>query len=236
MNLTEAMPQRRSTDGVSFNYEEIDRNFSQRLKGLDPEHVAIEMLPFLLPRAEAAREHLAISYRDFLVGASALAIDDRDGRIVIITGGNNSPYKGAPRNCAEMTINEKAKKENLTRILSMIVVGESLFDDTSLRKDCTLHMCVQCRGMAKMSPLFTDRTHVVTYNPSTEIAQYHDFESMLQKHEVDPPVPDKQQKISQQLAARLVEMFGPQILIDSNTDLRVEQKNNQLYIANAALP
>lgn len=129
--------------------------------------------PQLINAARAAADH-AVSYRNFRVGACAAVLLPELDEVVFLEGANNSPYRGAPKDCAEMGIvrraGQLAEQRRLTtngvRILGMYVAGPSdpnLIIQVNGVATPTLHSCFDCQDLLRDHPAVTDATQIVTF-------------------------------------------------------------------------
>ena len=93
--------------------------------------------------------------------------------VVFLNGANNSPYRGAPKDCAEMGITRKtdelaARRQvaiGSVRILDMYVAGPSdpdLILQVNGVATPTLHSCFDCQDLLRDHPAVTDATQIVT--------------------------------------------------------------------------
>ena len=134
------------------------------IPNFDPEWAAYQQIPRFLDLAQEAADERAVSHRGFKVGASVCAISFKLQRIGYLFGANLTPYKGAPKRCAEMEVLAKAKDRGFDKIISLAVFGPSKFEGVQRFPSPTLHPCDQCRDILDASSLVTDDTLVVTTN------------------------------------------------------------------------
>lgn len=130
----------------------------------DPEWVAYQQIPRFLDLAQRAADERAVSHRGFKVGASACAISFDLQKLGYLFGANLTPYKGAPKRCAEMEVVTKALDRGFDKIIALAVFGPSKFEDVQRFPSPTLHPCDQCRDLLEASSLVTDDTLVATTN------------------------------------------------------------------------
>lgn len=135
----------------------------------DPEFSAYQQIPRFIDLARQAAIECGVSYRDFKVGASAYALSAQDQRAGYLFGANLTPYKGAPKRCAELEVITKAKERGFDRIIALAVFGPSDFGDVNAVQSPTLHPCHQCRNMFETEPMVQDDTLVITGNEKGDI-------------------------------------------------------------------
>lgn len=107
--------------------------------------LAYERREALLERA-ARMQPMALSYRGFLVGCAALALNERGGRRVC-TGINVLPDRGLHTVCAEMGAIQSAIKHGYRRLIAFAVVGVPQEDGESGITSETLPPCGKCRKL-----------------------------------------------------------------------------------------
>lgn len=117
-------------------------------------------LLLIIQARRAAREE-GRHYNGFLVGAAVSAIMP-NGSTNVFTGANNSPYKGAPKYCAERKAVERAKAAGAVRIVAMAVVGPLKSDDESGKMGMTLHPCGVCRNGVLRDSLIDNGSVIIT--------------------------------------------------------------------------
>jgi hypothetical protein len=111
--------------------------------------------------ARAAARRLAVSYRGFLVGAAALVALPESDRVVLLQGANNSPYRGAPKRCAEVHIMDQIDTLGSVgaRILVCCIAGPSdpeLIEGVTGRATLTLGSCSGCLYRMSQHPACSD--------------------------------------------------------------------------------
>ncbi len=87
------------------------------------EVIVYQQIPRFIDLARRSAEERAVSYRDFKVGASAFAVTDDGSRGAYLFGANNTPYQGAPKDCAEMDILKKVDERGLDWIVGLAIFG-----------------------------------------------------------------------------------------------------------------
>ena len=153
-----------------------------------PQDVSLSITPANVLRAlHHAREarDLAVSYRNFNVGAAVFALKTIPASTQIITGANIKPEKESTINVhAEQLAIKRARQAGFTAISIIAVVGETQNDQQSGHEMCTLHPCGLCRESLKNSPLINnDLTLIATALPDlrtielstiTKLGDYHE--------------------------------------------------------------
>lgn len=166
----------------------------------------------MLRAARHAAHTRAVSYRDFKVGACAAVYLPGLGGVTFLEAGNHSPYKGAPKQCAEMRIVHQTGELATTHssraeILAMYIAGP---DNPTLIKEVTglgtltLHSCADCRAMLQHHPAAAESMELVTagLKPDAPIER-HTLGSMLALYgDVQPP------QSSAQLLAEQAQLAG----------------------------
>lgn len=139
------------------------------LIGFDHEITAYQEIPAFLDRARRAAELHAVSYRDFKVGSSAYVINEAGDKVGMFFGANNTPYKGAPKRCAEMEVLDKAREAGFDKVIAMATFGPSEHGDVNPLATKTLHPCAECRTLFDNDPLIRNTTLFVTSNAEGDI-------------------------------------------------------------------
>lgn len=148
----------------------------------------------LIRAAQTVAEN-GISYRGFRVGA--VAVVEHDGLVLLMQGTNNSPYRSAPKRCAEMHIMQQLDHlANTTGIQpfvrDMYVAGPSGLDITAQVNGLatpTLHPCGDCRQLLIVHPAFHDGTRITTTGLRLgDPIEHHTFAEMMGLYsDVVPP-------------------------------------------------
>jgi cytidine deaminase len=133
------------------------------LAGIGLKHSAYQQIPRFIDLAKRAADERAVSYRDFRVGASAYVVSADGSQGAYLFGANNTPFKGAERDCAEMDILNKAKAYD--RIVALAIYGPSDDPTVNALPTNTLHPCSSCRQLLDTSPQVDDETLMITSNP-----------------------------------------------------------------------
>ena len=106
-----------------------------------------------LHKARMARE-LAVSYRNFNVGASVVALTKQKAGFHILPGFNVKTNADGPVNVhAEQSALTTAQSVNADMVSIVAVVGETQADQQSGHEMHTLHPCGMCRTQLESSPL-----------------------------------------------------------------------------------
>lgn len=144
-------------------------------------------------RAREARD-VAVSYRNFNVGAAVHALRYIPSGTQFITGANIKPDKDSSINVhAEQLALKRARQAGYVAVSILAVVGETQNDQQSGHEMCTLHPCGLCRASLKASPLIdNEKTLIATALPDfrtielstvSALEAYHDdrqFEAVAQ--------------------------------------------------------
>ncbi|MEO6761611.1 MAG: cytidine deaminase [Candidatus Saccharimonadales bacterium] len=134
------------------------------LVGFDPVFAAYQQIPRFVDLARRSADEAAVSYRNFKVGASACAIDDKTSRIGYFFGANYKPSPNSDKYCAELDIVRKVRSVGFNKIIALTIFGPSEFADVDIFPSPTLHPCVVCRKMLGGDSLFADNPLVITTN------------------------------------------------------------------------
>lgn len=128
---------------------------------------------------------LAVSHRNFNVGAGILALKPQVARKQFFSGINAKPESVTQVNIhAEQLAIQKAKDRGFTVIRIVAVVGETQEDTQSGHQMCTLHPCGLCRTAMENSPLIdNDKTLVVTALPDLRTIEVSNIRSLKRYHE-----------------------------------------------------
>jgi cytidine deaminase len=161
-----------------YTYESVLGGFTfERLQMAD------FVLSLLINTAEFRNR--AMSYRDFNVGAGALAIrGNESGRLL----GFNVKHDetDAVNIHAEDLVTAKAQDAGFTEIAVVAVVGPTQEDHVSGQLMPTLHPCGRCRTRFKESPLITDRTLFVTARPDFTVIELGSLADIEKQHAGEP--------------------------------------------------
>ncbi len=141
-----------------------------------------------LHRAREAQE-LAVSYRDFKVGAAVVALTHSNAGFQILPGINAKTNEEGPLNMhAEQLAlrTAEAVKANMVSIVS--VVGETQDDQQSGHKMHTLHPCGKCRAKLAQHPMIdNDATLIFSALPNLRTIEVGTVNSLLAYHDEHDP-------------------------------------------------
>jgi cytidine deaminase len=154
----------------------------------DTDYLAVQSLCRITDLANQANEHLGHSYRGFKVGAAVLALDEPGRRAGIYFGGNLTPYKGAPWNCAEKRAFEVVQERGFNRILALAVSGPPQIDASGVESP-TLHPCHKCRTMMNESDMTDPNVLVATTNLDQTAHELFTLDSLIRRHDTKQPQP-----------------------------------------------
>jgi cytidine deaminase len=139
-----------------------------------------------------------LNWRDFGVGAAAVAYNSNTKEYKIITGWNTKEKQDDDKHCAEKRVYEFAQKEGFDKIVGIVVVAEHQKPDSEVACS-TLHPCAVCQDMLRQSPLSWGNMPIVTMSvpPSPDILfpesesesleyslleEQHTLDELLKKH------------------------------------------------------
>jgi len=128
----------------------------------------------LLKEAQTARE-FADSYRNYKVGAAALAWNSKTKEYSIYRGCNLKPVNPGEKMCAERIAVGAAKSYGSSKVVALAIVGEPQ-DTTTL----TLHPCISCLEFLSTVKGCDEDTIVLTeWNGVEEV---HTIKKLLHLH------------------------------------------------------
>ena len=162
-----------------FNFGQVLRLTSGRY---DPIYAGWQSLPMLADQARLTAEQEAVSYREFYVGASAYVLDEEHARSAILHGSNLTPYKGAPKRCAELEVVQKAEALGYKKLLYLVVTGPLQPDEHSGVVSSTLHPCFDCRKLFLASSLIEDETVIVPIGENGETSEMFTVAELIALH------------------------------------------------------
>jgi cytidine deaminase len=141
-----------------------------------------------LHRAREAQE-LAVSYRDFNVGAAAVALTHQNAGFQILPGINAKTNEDGPLNMhAEQLALRTAKAIKADMVSIVAVVGETQADQQSGHEMHTLHPCGKCRTKLADDPMIdNDATLIFSALPSLRTIEVGTVNSLLAYHEDNEP-------------------------------------------------
>lgn len=106
----------------------------------------------MIAAAQTAR-NLAISHRQFKVGAALMGVDET-GEIKVYSGFNNTPkphQEGDPprplweKKCAESIAIEEAVRDGCIFVVALVTVSDKVATDDQSKAHSALHPCLECR-------------------------------------------------------------------------------------------
>lgn len=165
------------------------------------EHIALSLTPgnllLALLRAKEAYE-LAVSYRDFKVGAAIVGLAFNPSNFQIMTGVNVKPDEESSMNVhAEQVALQKTRDRHFDVASMVVVVGNTQSDKQSGNEMPTLHPCGLCRGVMFDDPLVDNEASLIAsalpdfskielYNLNT-LRQFHESHDKTAMHELTLP-------------------------------------------------
>lgn len=167
------------------------RATAQLVEAYTPLEVVLSITPatilFALHRAREAQA-LAVSYRDFKVGAAIVALSQgRPGRFQILTGINIKPDETSELNGhAEQMALQTAVDHGFSAVSVVAVVGETQNDQQSGHEMATLHPCGKCRSVLEDHPLITPHSLIVSALPSFRTIEIATVEGLKAYHADEP--------------------------------------------------
>ena len=129
------------------------------------EHIALSLTPGNVLRALfAAREarELAVSWRDFKVGAAVVGMTFQPSGMRFMTCANVKPDEDSTMNVhAEQVALQKARDRNFDAVSIVAVVGETQSDTQSGNEMHTLHPCGLCRAVMLKDALVDPKASLI---------------------------------------------------------------------------
>ena len=138
--------------------------------------------PRMIDMARQASK-LAISYRNFRVGASALVVNP-SGQIAKFKAANLKPYPDGPKQCAENALLSAVQKQGFNKVVGLFVTGPPQLDSASGMLLPTLHPCSDCRTLLAEHPAITDETVITTVNPQYDWFETYTRDELFAIHQV----------------------------------------------------
>lgn len=163
---------------------------------------------------EASRE--GVSYRGFRVGAIAQVVLPQLGVVLFLRGFNNSPYRGAPKRCAEMDIlSQTTELAELTKskpyIVDLFVAGPNdpdLVTEVNGLPSATLHPCAECRDLLQIHPAVSEVTRITTFGIEPGgLAERQTFGEMLARYDGIPVPPNSRVELERAGSGLVVPAF-----------------------------
>ncbi len=167
--------------------------FRSRLNPLyDNSHAGLSITPgnalFALHRAREAQE-LAVSYRNFKVGAAITALSIGTPNFQIVTGINVKPDQVSEMNVhAEQAALQKVDDRGFTSVSMVAVVGETQNDSQSNKEMKTLHPCGLCRGVLSHHPaIHPENTLILSALPTLRTIEAYSLNALQNYHNNHDP-------------------------------------------------
>jgi cytidine deaminase len=157
---------------------EYDYTAENEAVNFDPLTKMFELGDTMAINARAMRKQ-AVSYRGVLVGSAVLAHNVEEQKLRVYVGFNNTPFKGAPKYCAEMKAIHKAEAHGYGRTEAVFTAGPS---DPDVIESIVgvpvkiLPPCEPCRG------LNDDATVVISLGGEENIYGVHTGEQLKGRH------------------------------------------------------
>lgn len=151
-------------------------------------HMALSITPAnLLLALHRAREAqaLAVSYRDFRVGAAAVALTAGSPEFQMVTGINVKPDQTTSMNVhAEQVALQKVDDRRFSYVSTVAVVGSSQADKQSGHEMTTLHPCGLCRdAMAAHPAIDPELTLLASALPDLRTIELYSLASLQKFHD-----------------------------------------------------
>ncbi len=153
------------------------------------EHLILSQTPanllLALNRAREARG-IAISYRDFTVGASVVGLKANPSFLQFISGINIKPEEDSVINIhAEQLALTKLEEDGFDMVSMIAIVGELQADQQSGKTMHTLHPCGLCRKVLLSSPIMDgELTLIVTALPDFSVIEVSNLTGLQRFHEL----------------------------------------------------
>lgn len=143
-----------------------------------------------LHRAREARE-LAVSYRDFTVGAAVVGLTQRGAGFQIMPGINAKVDQDGPLNMHAEQLALRTARSNGANMISMVaVVGETQADQQSGHEMHTLHPCGKCRTKLADDPMVdNDATLIFSALPDLRTIEVSTIRGLQAYHDDENPDP-----------------------------------------------
>jgi|GEM_PF-1596551 len=163
--------------------------FSSKLHAeYDVRHMALSITPanvlLALHRAREAQA-LAVSYRDFRVGAAAVTLTAGTPGFQIVTGINVKPDQTTSMNVhAEQVALQKVDDRRFHYVSTLAVVGETQADTQSGHGAATLHPCGLCRSAIAQHPgIDPEHTLLASALPDLRTIELYNLASLQRFHD-----------------------------------------------------
>lgn len=164
------MPEVNVTQGMQELLSRLPKTETRTLRSVvNPEytreHIALSLTPGNVLRALfAAREarELAVSWRDFKVGAAVVGMTFQPSGMRFMTGANVKPDEDSTMNVhAEQVALQKARDRQFDVVSIVAVVGETQNDTQSGKEMHTLHPCGLCRAIMLQDALVDPKASLI---------------------------------------------------------------------------
>lgn len=199
----------------------------------DRNHLILSITPasllFALHRAREARE-LAVSYRDFNVGAAIVALGlGGPASYQVLTGINIKPDETSQLNGhAEQMAIYKANDRDFNAVSIVAIVGETQPDQQSGNHMHTLHPCGLCRDFMGEHPMIDDEaTLFVTALPDLRTIELTNLAGLRRYHE-DPELEANRIPCFKLPELKMLEPFQPldqrPIVLDDSPETLAEER------------
>ena len=193
------------------------------------EHLAMSLTPanliLTMHRAREAQE-IAVSYRDFKVGAAVVGLSFFPSKHQIMTGVNVKPDEESNMNVhAEQTALQKAHDRHADLVSMVVVVGETQADKQSGKDMHTLHPCGICRGVMMGDTLIdNDATLIASTLPDFSKIEFYSVNALQQFHDThDATLIHKFELPPLSLFKPVVKQLEPFVLKDTDETLADER-------------
>jgi cytidine deaminase len=145
---------------------------------------AIGALTKLVHAADRAKENssLALSWRNYNVGSSAIMCNFETGQMGFFSGFNVKPDQGqSSLNLhAEQVAIAKGRAQGLNRVIGISVFADPTDDDANPDNNATLRPCNRCVQMFVDIPEVTDNTLVLGTNEDLSVCELYTAGSLVQ--------------------------------------------------------
>lgn len=175
--------------------------------------------------ARQARDE-AVSYRNFNVGAAAVALKYRPSRLSFLSGINAKPDEDSELNMhAEQLAIQKAIDREDTAISMLVVVGDTQPDKQSGHEMHTLHPCGLCRDVMDASPLIdNEATLIVSAIPSFQTIEVYSLNALKKYHAKGD---DRDESLLTRFDFPALELFEP-VVHDKDQEVIYLEDTNEI--------
>jgi cytidine deaminase len=152
------------------------------------EHVINSQTPGMLIQAlNKAREsrEIAVSHRNFNVGATVVSLKKSPSRLSTLTGFNAKPEEDSEVNMhAEQLAIQKMEDREDDFISMIVIVGDTQSDKQSGHEMHTLHPCGLCRDVMDRHPAIdNEATIIVSALPTFQTIELYSLNALKRFHE-----------------------------------------------------